>query len=286
MSKTTYFYPNKTLRLGGNLHDLSTPKLMGILNLTPDSFFDGGKFDSVDAALMQADKMISEGADILDVGGMSTRPGAEVIDVNEELRRVIPVIQAIKSRFATTPLSIDTVHGKVAEEAIHSGVSMINDISAGSFDTSIIEMAAKYQVPYVLMHMQGSPGDMQQSPSYKNVAEEDFEFLLQGCQDLKSKNINQIIIDPGFGFGKSLEHNYELIRNFDLLHQIGFPVMVGISRKSLICKLLKVNPENALNGSSALHTILLLKGANILRVHDVKEALETIKIVSQLQISE
>lgn len=282
MSKTTYFYPNKTLRMGGNLLDLSTPKLMGILNLTPDSFFDGGKFDSVDAALMQADKMISEGADILDLGGMSTRPGAEMIDVNEELRRVIPVILAIRSRFATIPLSIDTVHGKVAEEAIHSGVSMINDISAGSFDASIIEIAAKYQVPYVLMHMQGSPGDMQQSPSYKNVAEEVFEFLLQGCQDLKSKNINQIIIDPGFGFGKSLEHNYVLIRNFDLLHQIGFPVMIGISRKSIICKLLKVNPENALNGSTALHTILLLKGANILRVHDVKEAAEIIKIVSQL----
>ena len=282
MSKTTYFYPNKTLRLGGNLLDLSTPKVMGILNLTPDSFFDGGEFDSVDAALMQADKMISEGADILDLGGMSTRPGAEMIDVNEELRRVIPVVQAVQIRFPAIPLSIDTVHGKVAEEAIHSGVSMINDISAGSFDASIIEIAAKYQVPYVLMHMQGSPGDMQQSPSYKNVAEEVFEFLLQGCQDLKSKNINQIIIDPGFGFGKSLEHNYELIRNFDLLHQIGFPVMIGISRKSIICKLLKVNPENALNGSTSLHTILLLKGANILRVHDVKEAVEIIKIVSQL----
>lgn len=282
MSKTTYFYPNKTLRLGGNLLDLSTPKVMGILNLTPDSFFDGGKFDSVDAALMQADKMISEGADLLDLGGMSTRPGAEMIDVNEELRRVIPVVQAVQIRFPAIPLSIDTVHGKVAEEAIHSGVSMINDISAGSFDASIIEIAAKYQVPYVLMHMQGSPGDMQLAPSYKNIAEEVFEFLLKGCQDLKSKNINQIIIDPGFGFGKSLEHNYELIRNFDLLHQIGFPVMIGISRKSIICKLLKVHPENALNGSTSLHTILLLKGANILRVHDVKEAVETIKIVSQL----
>ena len=282
MSKTTYFYPNKTLRLGGNLLDLSTPKVMGILNLTPDSFFDGGKFDSVDAALMQADKMISEGADLLDLGGMSTRPGAEMIDANEELRRVIPVVQAVQIRFPAIPLSIDTVHGKVAEEAIHSGVSMINDISAGSFDASIIEIAAKYQVPYVLMHMQGSPGDMQLAPSYKNIAEEVFEFLLKGCQDLKSKNINQIIIDPGFGFGKSLEHNYELIRNFDLLHQIGFPVMIGISRKSIICKLLKVHPENALNGSTSLHTILLLKGANILRVHDVKEAVETIKIVSQL----
>ena len=282
MSKTNYFYPNKTLRLGGNLLDLSTPKVMGILNLTPDSFFDGGKFDSVDAALMQADKMISEGADLLDLGGMSTRPGAEMIDANEELRRVIPVVQAVQIRFPAIPLSIDTVHGKVAEEAIHSGVSMINDISAGSFDASIIEIAAKYQVPYVLMHMQGSPGDMQLAPSYKNIAEEVFEFLLKGCQDLKSKNINQIIIDPGFGFGKSLEHNYELIRNFDLLHQIGFPVMIGISRKSIICKLLKVHPENALNGSTSLHTILLLKGANILRVHDVKEAVETIKIVSQL----
>lgn len=284
MSKTTYFYPNKTLKLGGRILDLSTPKVMGILNLTPDSFFDGGKYNSIDSALFQADKMIREGADILDLGGMSTRPGALAVTMEEELKRVIPVINAIEKKFGSIPLSIDTVHAKVAEEAINAGAGLINDISAGRFDEAIIEMAARYQVPYVLMHMQGTPGDMQQAPVYKNATEEIFEFLLNKSLELKSKNIHQIIIDPGFGFGKSVEHNYELIRNFEVFSKIGAPLLVGISRKSLICKLLKLNPEQALNGTTALHAVLLMKGADILRVHDVKEAIETTKIISQLQV--
>ncbi len=282
MSKTTYFYPNKTLRLGGSLLDLSTPKLMGILNLTPDSFYDGGKFNQTDTALHQAEKMLGDGASILDLGGMSTRPGAAVVAIDEELRRVIPVIRALRDGFGSVPLSVDTVHAKVAEEAIQAGASMINDISAGKFDPELMQIAAKYQVPYVLMHMQGTPADMQAQPAYKNVTEEVFAFLLNKCIELKSKNIHEIILDPGFGFGKSVEHNYSLIKDLELFHQIGFPLMVGISRKSLICKVLKVNPEHALNGSTVLHTVLLLKGANILRVHDVKEAMEVIKIISQL----
>ncbi len=282
MSKTTYFYPNKTLKLGGMVMDLSTPKVMGILNITPDSFFDGGRFISIEDALKQADRMITEGADMLDIGGMSSKPGSEMISVEDELNRVMPVLIAMRKQFPQVPLSIDTIHGKVAEEAIQNGAVIVNDISAGRFDPSIIEVTAKYKVPYILMHMQGTPKDMQGSPQYENVTSEVFNFLVEHTANCFNKGIHEIIIDPGFGFGKSLEHNYQLIHEFEVFQQLGLPLLAGISRKSMICKLLKLNPDKALNGTTALHAILLLNGASILRVHDVKEAVEVVKIARAL----
>lgn len=284
MDKTTYFYPNKTLRLGDNLLDLSTPAVMGILNVTPDSFFDGGNYSEIDAALRQTERLISEGADIIDIGGMSTKPGAKSILPEEELLRVIPVIRAIRKEFENIPLSIDTVYGKVAMESINEGANMINDVSAGNADPEILSVASKANVPYVLMHMQGSPETMQIEPQYEDVTKEVFNFFIEKTQKLNALGIADIIIDPGFGFGKSIEHNYRLAKNLDLFKQIGLPVMVGISRKSMICKALHVNPEKALNGSTALHAVLILKCADILRVHDVKEAKEVIKIVAHLAL--
>ena len=284
MDKTTYFYPNKTLRLGDNLLDLSTPAVMGILNVTPDSFFDGGNYSEIDAALRQTERLISEGADIIDIGGMSTKPGAKSILPEEELLRVIPVIRAIRKEVENIPLSIDTVYGKVAMESINEGANMINDVSAGNADPEILSVASKANVPYVLMHMQGSPETMQIEPQYEDVTKEVFNFFIEKTQKLNALGIADIIIDPGFGFGKSIEHNYRLAKNLDLFKQIGLPVMVGISRKSMICKALHVNPEKALNGSTALHAVLILKGADILRVHDVKEAKEVIKIVAHLAL--
>jgi len=283
MDKTTYFYPNKMLRMGNEILDLSTPAIMGILNVTPDSFYDGGNYAQIDAMLMQTERMLKQGADIIDIGGMSTRPGAAIVTVQEELNRVIPAIEAIKTHFPTAKLSVDTVHAIVAENAIAAGAGMINDVSAGNLDTAIIDIAISKSVPYVLMHMQGTPQNMQFAPSYQNVTIEVFDFLLHTTKTLEAKGLNQIIIDPGFGFGKTLAHNYSLAANLEQFKIIGKPILVGISRKSMICKLLKVNPEHALNGSTALHALLLLKGADILRVHDVKEAVEVREVVKALQ---
>ncbi len=281
MDKTTYFSPNKTLRLGDKLLDLSTPAIMGILNVTPDSFFDGGNYSKIDAALKQTETMLKAGAAIIDIGGMSTKPGAEIISPEEELQRVLPVLDALKKVFGDIALSIDTVHSLVAKQAIEHGAVMINDVSAGKIDENIIQIAAEYQVPYVLMHMLGNPATMQQSPEYDNVVEEVFDFFKEKTEELRKTGVNQCIIDPGFGFGKTVKHNYLLAQNLDVFHKIGLPIMVGISRKSVICKVLHVNPENALNGTTALHALLLLKGANILRVHDVAEAREVIQIVGE-----
>lgn len=279
--KTTYFHPHKTLRAGTQLLDLSTPKVMGILNITPDSFFDGGKFSEPDAALRQTEKMIHEGAAIIDIGAMSTRPGASIISADEELKRILPVLDTVKKHFSV-PVSIDTVHAKVAEACIECKADMINDISAGKIDAEIIQVCAKNNIPYIAMHMQGLPETMQQNPQYKNVTEEVFDFLLKKCIDLTSQGVHNLVVDPGFGFGKTLEQNYELAHNLETFQLIGFPVLAGISRKSMICKALKVHPQHALNGTSALHAILILKGANILRVHDVKEAMEVIEIVNNV----
>lgn len=280
--KTTYFYPHKTLRLGEQLLDLSTPKLMGILNITPDSFFDGGSFFNLKDALEHTAKMVKEGADIIDIGGMSSKPGAEIISADEELKRIMPVITAVMKEF-TVPVSVDTVWGKVAAEAINAGATLINDISAGKFDTSIQDVCIEHNISYILMHMQGTPATMQQQPEYNNVVEEVFQFMLDNCRMLQNKGMQQIIIDPGFGFGKNLEQNYALAKQLSVFKNIGMPLMAGISRKSMICKLLKVNPDKALNGSTALHAVLLLKGADILRVHDVAEAKQVIDIVQNLK---
>ncbi len=281
MDKTTYFYPKKTLLLGDSLLDLSTPAVMGILNVTPDSFYDGGNFTDIAGALRHTERLIYEGANIIDIGGMSTKPGAKTISPEEELQRVIPIIKAIRKEFIDIPLSIDTVYGIVARESINAGVNMINDVSSGQVDNEILKVAADLRVPYVLMHMQGTPETMQIEPQYEDVTKQVFDFFINKVNSLRSMGISDIIIDPGFGFGKTVEHNYLLAKNLEFIKTIGLPVIVGISRKSMVNKVLKVNPEKALNGSTALHAILLLKGADILRVHDVKEAVEVIKIFSQ-----
>lgn len=283
MDKTTYFYPNKTLRTGNGLLDLSTPAIMGILNVTPDSFFDGGKFLGEESALRQAEHLILQGADIVDIGGMSTRPGAVVIGAEEEMQRVLPVVTAIHTQFPDVHISIDTVYATTAKAAIEAGAGIINDISAAKMDAGIMDVAKAYKVPYILMHMQGQPDNMQVDPVYSDVVKEVFDFLLQQTIELDKSGLQDVIIDPGFGFGKTLEQNYALAAKLEQFKLIGKPVLVGISRKSMICKLLKVNPDKALNGSTALHSILLLKGADILRVHDVKEAVELRKIVQALK---
>ena len=271
------------MRTGNGLLDLSTPAIMGILNVTPDSFFDGGKFEGVDAALAQTETMLEEGADIIDIGGMSSRPGASIISADDEMSRVLPVIDAIHKRFADVILSIDTIYSQTAAAAIDAGAGIINDISAAALDANIIQVAIDKKVPYILMHMQGKPQDMQTAPVYGNVVQEVFQFLLTTTRSLEARGLYDIVIDPGFGFGKTLEHNYRLAAHLDQIAMIGKPVLVGISRKSMICKLLQVNPEHALTGSTALHSILLLKGADILRVHDVKEAVAVRKVVQALK---
>lgn len=278
MDKTTYFYPNTTLRCGAHLLDLSSPKIMGILNVTPDSFYDGGRFADPDAACAHAEKMIRDGASLIDIGAASSRPGAGLVGTEEELRRILPVIDAVHTRFPECPLSVDTWRGRVAEEAVAHGACMINDISAGSQDPTIHDVAARHKVPYVLMHMQGTPQHMQDNPQYEDVVAEVLAFFIEKCLALQEKGVEEILLDPGFGFGKTLEHNYTLLRNFHVFGLAGFPVMAGISRKRMVCSLLHVNPGEALNGSTAIHTMLILKGARILRVHDVREAAEVLKI--------
>jgi len=277
--KNTLYAKKQTLNCGGRLLDLSSPKIMGILNVAPDSFYDGGKYASETELLKQAEKMLSEGATMLDVGGMSTRPGADEVSEDEELKRVLPAIKSLSKTFPDALLSVDTSRAKVAEAAVQEGASLINDISAGAFYAHMLETVAKLNVPYILMHMQGTPATMQQHPQYENVTREVTEFFIQKINRLKELEVKDIILDPGFGFGKTVEHNYTILKNLNDFKIFGMPLLVGISRKSMICKALKVNPEKALNGTTALHSIALLNGADILRVHDVREAKEVIQLL-------
>jgi len=255
---------------------------MGILNVTPDSFFDGGRYNSASDALRQAERMLEEGAAIIDIGGMSSRPGAELIDVEEELARVLPPIQAIAKAFPETVISIDTVRSQVAQEAVEAGASIVNDISAAAFDEALYETVADLQVPYILMHMQGSPKTMQQNPDYEDVVREVLDFLIAEVGKLRALDVNDIIIDPGFGFGKTVAHNYQLLKQMHVFGITELPILAGLSRKSMINKVLKVKPDHALNGTTALNMIALQQGAKILRVHDVRPAVETIKLWQQL----
>lgn len=265
----------------GKLLDLTQPIIMGILNTTPDSFYDGGKYSGVEAALFQAEKMLEEGATILDIGGMSSRPGAEIISVEEELNRVIGVIEKISQKFPDTLISIDTIQAKVALEAVGAGASIVNDISAGNLDEEMIPTVAQLKVPYVLMHMQGKPETMQENPVYKqNVVLSIIDFFYNKINECTKAGINDLIIDPGFGFGKTIKDNYEVLKKLEDFKVLDLPILVGISRKSMIWKVLEIKPQEALNGTSVLNTMALLKGANILRVHDVKEAKETIRLYS------
>lgn len=267
----------------GNLIDLTVPRVMGILNITNDSFYEGSRFQTVDAALKKVEKMLNEGADFLDIGGMSTRPGSEILSESDELKRVIPVIEKIQTTFPEALISIDTWRSKVAKEAVNAGSVMVNDISAGQFDENFFEMIAELRIPYILMHIQGNPQNMQINPKYENVVVEVNRFLAEKIFELRKYGVNDIIIDPGFGFGKTIDHNYILLKNLDLIGFGELPVLIGVSRKSMIKKLLNVSEEEALNGTTALNIIGLQKGAKILRVHDVKEAVQTIEIWKKIQ---
>ena len=271
-----------TININGTLLDLSTPKIMGILNITPDSFYDGGVFNSDKKILNQVEKMISEGADMIDIGGYSSRPGANEVNIDDEIGRVIPAIELIKNKFGDTIISIDTFRSKVAKKAINAGASIINDISSGDLDSEMFNCVAKLKVPYIMMHMKGIPNNMQKNPEYENVIVEIVKNLSNKLFLAKKAGIIDVIIDPGFGFGKTATHNYSILKNLSFFKELGCPILVGISRKSMIYKLLDKNPENALNGTTCLNTISIINGAKILRVHDVKEAKEVITLTNFL----
>tara|TARA_S200000501_G_scaffold228506_1_gene214274 strand:+ start:13063 stop:13887 length:825 start_codon:yes stop_codon:yes gene_type:complete len=271
-----------TINTNGKIINLSSPKIMGILNITPDSFYDGGKFNKRGGILKQIEKMVNSGVDIIDVGGYSSRPGAKDVSIENELNRVIPAIELIKKKYPNAIISIDTFRGKVANEAIETGAAIVNDISGGNLDSSMFEVVAKYKTPYVLMHMKGTPANMMSKTNYSDVTKDVCKYFSERIAKAKSFGINDIMIDPGFGFSKTIKQNYELLNNLEFLKQFDKPLVVGVSRKSMIYKTLNTTPEKALNGSSVLHAISLIKGANILRTHDVKEAAECIKIVNEL----
>lgn len=277
-NKNTLFPQTHTLNIRGKLMVLDTPKVMGILNVTPDSFYDGGKLKTDKDVLFQAEKMIAEGVDIIDVGGMSTKPNSEEISEAEELNRVVPVIQLLQQHYPNTILSLDTYRAQVAKVGLETGVGIINDISAGSFDAEMFATVAAFNAPYIMMHIQGTPQTMQQNPHYENVVQEVLQYFIQKMEAAQQAGIKDIIIDPGFGFGKTLAHNYTLLKYLNDFSILKKPILAGLSRKSMICKLLNVKPTEALNGTIALNTIALLNGAAILRVHDVKETKEVIKI--------
>jgi dihydropteroate synthase len=272
------------LNCKGRLLDLSSPVVMGILNITPDSFFDGGKFTQENALLQQAEKMLLEGAAILDIGGASSRPGAAEVMEAEEMARVLPAVEILLKYFPETTLSVDTWRATVAQAAVNAGVGIVNDISAGNLDPEFLETVAKLDVPYILMHMQGNPDNMQQNPQYEAVVTEVLDFFIQKVAMLRQLGIKDIVLDPGFGFGKSVEHNFALLKNLHVFSRVlGLPVLAGISRKSMICKPLGIKPSEALNGTTALHMVALQQGAKILRAHDVREAVEVIKLWEHLK---
>jgi dihydropteroate synthase len=275
-----------SLNCNGRLFRMDGPKVMGIINTTPDSFYEGSRLNQLDEILRRAEQMIADGASILDIGGQSTRPGSEQIKAEEELKRVLPAIEAINRRFPQQMISIDSYYSKVVKAAVEAGAGIVNDVSAGSIDEKLIPTVAALKVPYVLMHMKGHPQNMQKNPEYKNVTEEVFDFLNFRSGQLKDAGIEDLIIDPGFGFGKTIEHNFSLLNQLDYFHHLDKPIMVGLSRKSTVYRTLKTTPEQALNGTTVLNTIALLKGADILRVHDVKEAVEAIKLVNALNKKE
>ncbi|HTB07076.1 MAG TPA: dihydropteroate synthase [Bacteroidia bacterium] len=258
----------------------TNPLVMAVVNITPDSFYDGGKFATTEDAIKQAEKLIAEGADILDLGAASTRPGAEFLTPEQELERLLPVLDHIVKEHPDAVISVDTFQSEVAKEAVKHGASIVNDISGGTLDDRMFDVVAKLKVPYILMHIQGDPQTMQVNPQYDDVVAEVYEFLARQSDKARDAGIKQIVVDPGFGFGKTVEHNFTLLRNLKQFCILG-PVMAGLSRKSMINKVLKTKPENALAGTISLNTIALLQGANILRVHDVKEARQVILLMNE-----
>jgi dihydropteroate synthase len=271
-----------TINCKGTLLDLSSPKVMGILNITPDSFFDGGNYENNFDILSQVEKMLTEGATFIDVGAYSSRPGAIHISEEEELKRIVPVIKLLLKNFPEIIISVDTFRSKVAKETINSGAAIINDISGGKMDSNMFATVANLQVPYILMHMIGTPQNMQKNPVYNDVTQEIISFFAAQICKLHQLKLNDIIIDVGFGFGKTNDHNFEILKNLELFKSINAPILTGISRKSMLYKTLGISAQEALNATTAANTIALLKGTSILRVHDVKEAVEAIKIVEHV----
>ncbi len=272
-----------TINCLGQLIDLSTPKVMGILNITPDSFYDGGKYKDSSSILNQVEKILQDGATFIDIGGQSTKPDANTINAEEELNRVLPVVQLIVKKFPKAILSIDTFNSEVAIACINEGAAMINDISAGNLDSQMLETIAQLQVPYSMMHLRETPKTMQSFTDYEDVVQEILFYFSEKIAKARSLGINDLIVDPGFGFAKTTKQNFEVLQKLELFHFLELPILVGISRKSMVYKTLNTNTENALNGTTVLNTIALTKKANILRVHDVKEAMECIKLWEEIE---
>lgn len=271
-----------TINCNENLIDLSTPKIMGILNVTPDSFFDGGKFKNIEDALLQTNKMLQDGATFIDIGAYSSKPGANPVSEEEELARILPIVTQIQSAFPNCILSIDTFRSSVAKACVEAGAAIVNDISGGNLDPNMFTTVAELKIPYILMHMRGTPQNMQQNTTYDNLIKDIIFYFSEQIYKAKETGINDIIIDPGFGFAKTLEQNYELLNKLDLLQNLDAPILAGLSRKSMIYKTLKTDAKNALNGTTALNMVCLNHGANILRVHDVKEAVECVQLFNAL----
>lgn len=272
-----------TINCKGTLIDLSIPKVMGIINVTPDSFYDGGKTTDLKQILSQAETMLAEGATFLDIGGYSSRPGADEVSEEEELKRVLPAIKEILKEFPDVLISTDTFRSKVAKEAVDIGVALVNDISGGSMDSEMLSEVSKLKVPYILMHMRGTPKTMNGLTDYNNITAAILKYFSEKIAAARAAGINDIIADPGFGFAKTKAQNFELLNNLELFEQLDVPYLVGISRKSMIYKTLETTANKALNGTTALHSIALLKGASVLRVHDVAEAIECINLLEELK---
>ena len=272
----------KSINCKGKLIDLSKPKMMGILNLTPDSFYDGGKYKSEKEFLIQTEKMLTEGATFIDVGAYSSRPGAKHISEDEELSRLLPVLDVLIKEFPEILISVDTFRSQIAKKSIDIGAALINDISAGNLDNKMFSTIAKLQVPYIMMHMQGTPKNMQQNINYDDLITDIIYYFSKKIHQLRALYVNDIIIDVGFGFSKTLDQNYELLKNLNLFKNLDVPILSGLSRKSMLYKHLDISTQEALNATSVANTIALQNGSNLLRVHDVKEAMETIKILDKL----
>ena len=273
-----------TIRCKGQLIDLAIPKVMGILNVTPNSFFDGGKYKNDSEILSRVEKMLNEGATFIDIGAYSSKPSAEFVSEEEELQRIVPIVKLILQHFPETLISIDTFRSEVAKACIENGAAIINDISAGILDDKMLETIAKYNVPYIMMHMRGTPQTMQTRTNYDNIVKEIFFYFSERIAKARSLGINDLIVDPGFGFAKTLEQNFEVLQKMELFEMLELPLLAGVSRKSMIYKTLDSSAEEALNGTTVLNTITLTKGAKILRVHDVKEAIECVTLFNKIKV--
>ena len=272
-----------TINCKGKLIDLGIPNVMGILNLTPDSFYDGGRYKDESSILLQVEKMLNDGATFIDMGAYSSRPGAEHVPEDEEMKRLLPILELILRNFPDTLVSIDTFRSKLAAKSLERGAALINDISAGNLDVDMFTTVAQYQVPYIMMHLKGTPQSMQKEAQYDDLMKDLLFYFSGKIKEATSKKLNDVIIDPGFGFAKTTAQNYTLLNHLDLFQTFEAPILIGLSRKSMVYKILGSSSKDALNGTTALHTVALLKGVNILRVHDVKEAVECVKLVEALK---